>query len=289
MLNGFDLSQGAQIRRARLLYGLSQDKLARQLDISRSRLQQIETSNKPVPERIAKEISAILNVSLTEPDRMWADLAILIEGSADNEKLLQGFVQVLKALAKTNSDAVKPNVIAAMIMKLWGLITDLSEGVENETSLIPDFSTVDLWATVVKNAKHSIKAVHIGSIEEWWQSDAGRRYLETNIKAAEHSVSVQRVFILGSKDDLEAQNMKQLTWQLSKPGNVEIRYLTVNETPSNPPGLLIVDDQLLASEAFGLGGVRDFSVISIAKIRIEAAMRNFESLFSIAHEIDIAK
>jgi transcriptional regulator with XRE-family HTH domain len=295
-------SEGTNIRLRRQAKNLTQDALARKIGVSRSRIQQIETSSDPIPTRLAEPLADALGLDISGTESPWAKALDAIGKSDDHAKLFESVIDVLAKLpprgtsVKTSTDPtadlVKTEFLWDSVTSLWSFSDRLANFVNSPTTEIPDFSAIDLWTKLLWLAKDNVKAIHCGPIKAWWNSQPGRDYLNANLGVAKRGCKIERLFIipeekLRSAPD-ETPHLTPLAFnvikQLRSQPNISVRYRHSDPSVSLP-SFLLVDDQFMISEVFNASGMRDYSVLSVDKWVIDRAKRTFKELFDGSNDV----
>lgn len=277
-------SDGARVRFGRLARSWSQDELADKVGISRSRIQQIERSDKRLPQHLRSQFATVLDLDFTDSTDAVSELVTLVNDPHCSKATAEDLVALLRAISGSAQD-LRTNIFHALVADMWEMTLKLAKAGPAGTMVIPDKSIVDCWAILLSKACESVKAVNSGPIRAWWHSEPGRRYQSANLAAADRGVPVKRVFILDGTDELKDPAVLRILEKQVRAPNIDVRFLATREAGPNPPAFVLVDDQIMASQSFGPEGISDFSIISDDEYRLEVAQKNFDLLFDESNQL----
>ena len=96
----------------------------------------------------------------------------------------------------------------------------------------------------VSHASHSLQAISVLDIDNWWKKGNYTRYLRENFNAASRGVDCKRIIIVDNYDTLNAIELKA-NLSLQAASGIQLAWIdsksAIEIDPSGPRNILIVD------------------------------------------------
>lgn len=208
----------------------------------------------------------------------------LEEALVDNKQLRGELIAIttrcVEVVKKIRSDSLFMEWFWNVINEFKARLGDLARG----DMIFSANSVINVNIQILRQTKSSIKAVSYVDTVEYWNSLAGQRFLQENIRAmTDRKVKITRIFIL------ERQSMPETAPIMAAQSQAGINVLVLfrDEVPVSKSSLfedyLISDDRILHKVNFVRGSFSEI-LVSIDSNFVARLLTNFDALLDLAHD-----
>lgn len=135
---------------------------------------------------------------------------------------------------------------------------------------------------MIETAKKTIKTTNFIGLSKWWEQPWGERYEQANEVAARKGVSITRIFIFSSQNDMPQARTIMVREQTH---GIHVRYALLSDIPPFTGDVIMLDDLLVGehhivpgkgiSEALFSLNASDLSRIQLDLTTIDTNSRDF--------------
>ena len=300
--------EGRLIRQARQRKGLSQQKLAELMGISRATVQQIESGQAKMTVRRREQVQASLDLDLNNfqppsppdpgmrlapdvEDRLIRKLNTIHRRDANKIRQLE---LVLDSLAGEHGDS-GDTLIDSVLDELWGYTQSIFQKLAANTVDVRDYSALDICVSLVKwvadahvkagpgsKGKPRVLGANVIHPEGLWLTPKAGEYHRTSLKlASEGKIEAERVFVFQNAAQVKIAE-KTLLEQIG--GNIGIWMTWSHEIPLTLANeFLLIESEERAAHVLWIQTTDDPPVIDGAIVTthpadIHRARANYQAL-----------
>ncbi|MEU8898179.1 helix-turn-helix transcriptional regulator [Nocardia sp. NPDC048505] len=272
---------GQVVRRLRRDRGLTQEDLASRIQRSRSLVQQIENGTRTPPQDVREKLSSVLGEPLPslgsdDSGQELSDLRMRFNILLGKDPTaVARCLEIAEYLIDFASvpDGLRPfgDIAERQLEQAEDVLAQIPSG----TLQVRDWNTVNDWTSVLRYAKHMVRAIHVSHLGNV-TGDSGDEYIEELARLAQSEVSVRRLFVIDAVEEIFPHEIG-----LRQQARAGVETLLINRRfAPNAPGMLVIDDRYLARGEYNFTGTeRSASRFSTLKHDIQFATRAFEKLY----------
>jgi hypothetical protein len=128
---------------------------------------------------------------------------------------------------------------------------------------------------MIQSAKKTIETTNFIGLSKWWTEPWGERYEEANERVAGTGVSVTRIFIFSSRDDMPLARdimLRELTHR------IHVRYALLTDLPPFTGDVIVIDGQLVGQHHITPGKGVSEALFSLNASDVNSVRLTFQTI-----------